>query len=248
MKPAKKSRIKKAIRPAKKIEATDLLNLMKSQQTVRNFKPNPVSDQKLNNVLQAARRAPSGANTQPWDFIVVKDSKTKEKIANIILQGKRLAKEKDKKFPYGNVEGLVRRFSDPPILIVVCADTRFMKAYSKFGYREQTINVSMGTVIQNMMLTAKALGLGLSWGTLDKLNREKLSKLFQVPTYIRVLEILQLGYPAKIGSPGYRRDPHEFVHVGNFDVSKVRSDEEIEKLLSTRKAADIYSGAQRATN
>lgn len=248
MKSAKKSRIKKAERPAKKINATDLLNLMKSQQTARNFKPSPVSDQKLNKVLQAARWAPSGANTQPWDFIVVRDPKTKEKIANIILQSKRLAKEKDKKFPYGNVEGLIRRFSDPPILIVVCADTRFMKAYSKFGYREQTVNVSMGVAIQNMMLTAKALGLGLSWGTLDKLNREKLRKLLRIPTYVRVLEILQLGYPVKIGSPGYRREPHEFVHEGNFDVSKIRSDEEIEKLLSTRKGANIYSGSQMVTN
>ena len=244
MKSAKRPEIQKG-KSVKQIEARELLNLMKSQLTVRNFKINPVSNQKLNKILEAARWAPSAANSQPWDLIVVRDSKTKEKIADIILQSKRLAKEKDKKFPYGNIEALVRRFCDPPILIAVCADTRLMEAYPKFGFREQNYSVSIGAAIQNMMLMAKALGLALSWGTPDKLNMEKLRDLLDAPPHIRVVEILQLGYPVKIGSPGHRRQTREFVHAGKFDGSKSRSNKEIEILLSTRKAGDIYSGSPK---
>lgn len=244
MKSSKRTGIKKGAGLGKKIDAQALLDLMRSQQTVRNFKTTPVSEKKLNTILQAARWAPSAANTQPWDFIVVKDPKTKEKIADIIMRSKRLASEKDKNFPYGNVEGVIKRFTDPPILIVVCGDTRFVKAYPKFGFKEQNIDVSMGAAIQNMMLIAKALGLSLSWGTLDSLNRDKIGALLHVPTHIKVMEVLQLGYPVKMGFPGHRRDPQEFVHLGSFDASKLRSDEEIEKLISTRRAGDIYSGTK----
>jgi|GEM_PF-94204 len=245
MKTSKKTGVEKVKTPTKVIGTTDLLNLMRSQQTVRSFKTKPISGKKLNTVLQAARWAPSAANTQPWDIIVVKDPKTKGKIAEIIMQSKRTASEKDKKFPYGNVEGAIRRFTEPPVLMAVCGDTRFMKAYPAFGYKEQNIDVSVGAAIQNMMLTAKSLGLALSWGTLDSLNRDKVRKLLDVPTHIKVMEVLQLGYPVKIGSPGHRRESQEFVHADHFDISKIRSDDEIEKLLATRKGGDIYSGIKK---
>ena len=227
------------------LEIDDLLKLMGHQGTVRHFKPDPVPGEELEKVLQAARWAPSGANTQPWDFIVIKNPELKEKIARIFVESQQRAKKEDKKFPYGDDEELRRRFTDPPILIVVCADTRFMKAYPKVGYREQILNVSMGAAIQNMMLAANALGLALSWGTVKTLNRDKLRELLGVPAHIRILEVLQLGFPAERVSPRFRRDPHDFTHVDEFDTSKLRSEKEIENLLSTRKSPDIYSGVRK---
>ena len=227
------------------MEVDDLLKLMSSQGTVRHFKPDPVPEKDLEKVLQATRWAPSGANTQPWDFIVIKNPELKEEIAHIFVESQQRAKKEDKEFPYGTDEELRRRFTDPPILIVVCADTRFMKAYPKVGYREQIFNVSMGTTIQNMMLAANALGLGLSWGTVDTLGRNKLRELLGVPAYVRVLEVLQLGCPAERVLPGFRRDPATFTHVDKFDASKLRSEKEIKNLLSTRKFPDIYSGVRK---
>jgi len=227
------------------MEIDDLLKLMGSRGTVRHFKLDPVSEEDLEKILQAARWAPSGANTQPWDFIVVKDPELKEEIAQIFVEGHQWAKREDREFPYDTGEELRRRFTDPPILIVVCADTRFMKAYPKVGYREQILNVSMGAAIQNMMLAASALGLGLSWGTVDTLNRDKLQKLLGVPTHIRIPEVLQLGYPAERAPPRFRRDPSDFTHVDKFDTSKLRGEEEIENLLSTRTSPNIYSGVRK---
>jgi len=221
-----------------------LLKLMSRQGTVRHFKSDPIPDEYLEKILQAARWAPSGANTQPWDFIVVRDPRLKEKIAQIYVDTQQQAKMEDKEFPHGADEGLKRRFTDPPILIVVCADTRFMKAYPKIGYREQIFNVSMGAAIQNMMLAANALGLGLSWGTVDTLRRGKLRELLGAPVHIRILEVLQLGFPAKRVSHRFRRDPRDFTHMGEFDISKLRSEKEIKNLLSTRKDPDIYSGVR----
>jgi len=227
------------------MEIDDLLKLMGSRGTVRHFKLDPISEEDLEKILQAARWAPSGANTQPWDFIVIKNPELKEEIAQIFVEGHQRAKREDKKFPYETGEELRRRFMDPPILIVVCADTRFMKAYPKVGYREQILNVSVGAAIQNMMLAANALGLGLSWGTVDTLNRDKLQKLLGVPAHSRIHEVLQLGYPAARTPPRFRRDPHDFTHVGKFENSKLRSEEEIKNLLSTRTSPDIYSGVRK---
>jgi len=227
------------------MEIDHLLKLMSGQRTVRHFKSNPVSDEHLEKILQAARWAPSGANTQPWDFIIVRDSELKKKIAQIYVDTQQQAKREDKEFPYGTDEEVRRRFTEPPILIIVCADTRFMKAYPKIGDREQNLEVSMGVVIQNMMLAANALGLALSWGTVDPLCRDKLQELFGVPPHVRILEVLQLGFPAKRVSPRFRRDFHDFTHLDKFDLSKIRSDEEIKNLLSTRKYPDIYSGTPR---
>jgi len=227
------------------MKINDLLELMSSQGTVRHFKSNPVLGEHLEKILQAARWAPSGANTQPWDFIVVKNPELKEEIARIFVEGHQRAKKEDREFPYETGEKLRRRFTDPPILIVVCADTRFMKAYPKVGYREQILNVSMGAAIQNMMLAASALGLGLSWGTVDALNRDKLQELLGVPAHSRILEVLQLGYPAKRAPPRFRRNPRDFTHADKFDTSKLRGEEEIENLLSTRTSPDIYSGVRK---
>jgi len=227
------------------MKINDLLELMSSQGTVRHFKSNPVPEEHLEKILQAARWAPSGANTQPWDFIVVKNPELKEEIAHIFVESHQRAKKEDKEFPYDTGEELRRRFTDPPILIVVCADARFMKAYPKVGYREQILNVSMGAVIQNMMLAANALGLGLSWGTVDTLNRDKLRKLLGVPAHIRILEVLQLGYPVARAPPKFRREPRDFMHADKFDTSKLRSEKEIENLLSTRTSPDIYSGVRK---
>jgi nitroreductase len=226
------------------MEIDHLLKLMSDQGTVRHFRSNPVPEEKLEKILQAARWAPSGANTQPWEFIVIKNPKLKEKIAQIFVDIMKQAKREDKDFPYAVGEEMRKRFTESPILIVVCADTRFMKAYPKVGYREQILNISMGAAIQNMMLAANAQGLALSWGTVDTLGRGKLQKLLGVPAYIRILEVLQLGFPAKRVSPRFRREPQEFTHRDKFDHSKLRSEKKIKNLLSTRKSPDIYSGVE----
>ncbi|MDI6819783.1 MAG: nitroreductase family protein [Candidatus Hodarchaeaceae archaeon] len=220
----------------------DLLKLMGSRGTARRFKSDPIPEECTEKILQAARRAPSGANAQPWDFIVIEDRGLKEKIAQILVDAHREARKEDMEFPYEDDERLRRRFMDAPVLIAVCADPRFMAAYPKAGYREAILYVSMGAAIQNMMLAANACGLALSWGTVDSLCRDELRRLLGVPEPLLVFEVLQLGYPAEGARPRFRRHPRDFTHRDVFDTSKLRSDEEIKNLLSTRRSPDIYSG------
>ncbi len=219
----------------------DLINLGSSQGSIRDFSSNPVPEKYLKKILRAARWAPSGANTQPWDFIIIKDMEVKEKIAKIFTDAQKKAMGEDKEFPYGKNEELYNRFTVPPILIAVCADTRFKKAYPQSGYRERTLNVSIGLVIQNIILAARALDLGVGWGTVGIFSHRKLRILLGVPSHIRIQDVLQLGFPAKRVLPKLRRDSRTFTHLNQLNVSKLRSDKEIKKLISGRKRPDIYS-------
>ncbi len=64
----------------------DLLVLMQQRRTIRAYKPDPVPEDHINKILEAGRWAPSSANSQPWDFIVVKDATLKQKIHEVILE------------------------------------------------------------------------------------------------------------------------------------------------------------------
>lgn len=179
---------------------------------------------------------------------MIKDRELKERIAQIFVDAQKEAKRKDREFPYEDDEKLRRRFIDPPVLIAVCADPRFMVAYPKVGYREMILYISMGAAIQNMMLAANACGLALSWGTVDSLRRDKLRRLLGVPDPLLILEVLQLGYPAEQAPPRFRRPPKDFTHQDKFEPSKLRTDGTIKGLLRARKSADIYSGVETASH
>ena len=218
----------------------DLLELM-AKGTVRSFRPDEVPDDRLQKVLEAARWAPSGANTQPWELVVIRAPELKQEIARIFVAAHRRARAVDPSFPYEGEERLLARFTTSPVLIAVCADSRFERAYPRVGYRERILYVSVAAAIQNMMLAARACGLALSWGTVDRFCEGALGRLLGLPEHLRVLEVLQLGYPAEEARPRFRRPASDFTHLERFDPRKLRGHEEIERLLRTRREPDIYS-------
>ena len=66
----------------------DLLQLVKQRRSVRSFKADPIPDEHISRIIEIARWAPSGFNLQPWEFIVIKDQKTKDSIVNIVSEGR----------------------------------------------------------------------------------------------------------------------------------------------------------------
>ena len=140
----------------------ELLGLMKQRRSIRAYKPDPVSDEAIQMVLEAGRWAASSANSQPWDFIVVKDSDTKQKLHGIVLEV--IDKIKTlRDFPF------LRTFRaeyvvQVPVVIVVCGDPRFVKVSIMDGVDSQMEDFSfwcsVSLAVQNMLLAAQCLGLG----------------------------------------------------------------------------------------
>lgn len=224
------------------MEIDNFLGILRSKGTVTDLKSDPIPESHLEKILQAARWSPSAANSQPWELILVEGESRKKEIGQIMVNAQKQAKKKDKIFPYRSEDYIWERIVKPPVLIVVCADTRFKKAYPKAGYRDQNIAVSMGIVIQNMILAAKSLDLELSWGTVNRFAREKLRELLDIPEYLLPFEVLKLGYPKENKKPGKRRKVEEFTHREGIKKSKLRTESEIKELISSRNSPDVYSG------
>lgn len=224
------------------MEIDNFLEILRSKGTVKELKSDSIPEDYLEKILKAARWSPSAANSQPWELILVEEESRKKEIGQILVDAQKQAKKIDDIFPYRSEDRLLEKIAKPPVLIVVCADTRFKKAYPKVGYRDRNLAVSIGVVIQNMILASKSLDLALNWGTVDSLAREKLRDLLEIPEYMIPFEVLQLGYPKENRRPGKRRKIEDFTHHESLDISKIRTDKEIKDLISSRKSPDIYSG------
>lgn len=111
----------------------DVLTAIKTRRSIRQFKDEPVPEDRLQAVLEAARQAPSAGNRQNWKFVVVRDKATREKLADA-----------------ANGQAFVGR---APVVIVCCAPDPSLKWHM----------VDVAIAIDHMVLSAHALGLGTCW-------------------------------------------------------------------------------------
>jgi nitroreductase len=177
------------------------MEVVKGRRSIRNYEDTPIPDEKLTAVLEAVQWAPSWANTQCWEIIVVKDAGLKTQ-----LQGTLPAKG----------QPAAKAIVEAPVLLAVCA-----KLKSSGYYKEQVTTkfgdwfmFDLGIASQNICLTAHALGLGtVMVGLFDQ---EKAGRILQVPEGYETVLLIPLGYPAKPAAAPKRRDISEFTHHDTF--------------------------------
>ena len=218
-----------------------LLEVMRRRRNNRRYRPDPVPDEYINLIIEAARLAPSGANTQPWEFIVIRDPARKKEIAQIFADALGKGRGVDPKFPSGTEEMLRRKYEDAPILIAVCADPRLKEAYPGYGFRDSILYISMGAAMQHMHLAAAALGLAMCWGTVSRFTEEPLGELLGVPPPLIVKEVFTLGFPIAEVEAKYRRGAADVVHIERMDPAKLRSEEELARAIANRRTPDIFT-------
>jgi len=211
------------------MQIEDLLHIIKSRRSIRSFKPDQVSDDAINQIIEAGRWAPSSANSQPWDIIVVKNSNTKELIHESVKRV--IARIKEiRNFPF-LCTFTAHYMLEAPVQLVVCGDPRFqyVSMMNKVDDDVERFALwgSVSMAIQNMLLAAHALGLGSVVFT--NFYPSDVKKILAIPDPIKVICILPIGYPNETKIPSYRRKREEFTHWEKFDISKMRSDDLIEK-------------------
>jgi len=223
----------------------EFIALVRSTRTIRNFLPDKeVPEEYVEKVIEAARLASSGANAQPWEFIVVRSPETRKQITNIFIEVIRKLPEIDPDFPFAGEVTILNQLGKAPVHIVVCADQRFKDAYPQHGTSDtHTVQqVSMGLAIQNIHLAAKALGLSTGWASVSGNLECELRKLLDIPVNIQVLEVIPLGYAGAAPQAPYRRPLSSVIHREKFHTEQLRTLKEIRELLATRKFGNIYSG------
>jgi nitroreductase len=229
------------------VDYDQLLELLKTRRSIRAFTDEPVSDEAVQKVIEAARWAPSGANSQPWEFIVIRDQKTKDQMAAWARQMQEMVHEAEMTRPEElRWASAARPVSDPvfktsPVLILVVGDPRVSRSFPLLTYveREQENLISaLATTFSYMTLAATSLGLGCHWASQVAFTYPSamIRHLLGIPDGYCIYDMLGLGHPAMEPKPRVVRDREAMTHHERYDPVKYRSDEQIrEWLISLRK-------------
>jgi nitroreductase len=185
-------------------------DLVRSQRAHRSFSDEPVLDDVVERVLEAATFAPSAENRQPWVFVVVRDAATRGRIGDLTRAaweggGRAFASRRLDAALLAEVEqGATGGVSAAPVLVVVGADLdRCLEA---------TVASSIFPAVQNLLLAAGALGLGSALTTLTATHADELRAIAGLPDHVQPVAVIPLGYPAKPLGPPRREPVSEHTH------------------------------------
>jgi len=206
------------------------IKIIQDRRSIRHYTDEPVPEEHLEMILEAARQAPSGENAQPWRFVIVKDPAMRKQLGAVAGGGSgrrftaefvtqkmqerfsSLEDEAKKKAIFEKLtSGRVSAFlADAPVSIVVCG-------------RKDVWDLPYDTsaAIENMLLMVTALGLGACWviaPCIDIRDEECLKDLLGVPEGVKVVSIVSVGHPTRSHRPRPRMPLNELVCSENWDI------------------------------
>jgi nitroreductase len=184
----------------------DPLALFARRQSVRNYKPDPVPEDHLRRILDAARRAPSSGNQQPWKFLVIRDKAKIERMRAACLE---LSEPRLMELPAAEreagrkqvLEGLAGYFS-APVYVVVLTDNE--SEYPSYNHHDGPMAAAY------LMLAARALGYGTVYIT-DSIPVKVTSAVLGIPERYERVCITPLGVPVAWPEPKPKRKLEELV-------------------------------------
>ena len=201
----------------------ELLALFRSRRSIRFFKNDTIPDEHIKMILEAARWAPSPSNSQPWEFIVIRDPKVKEDLQNTMDRVAKTVRQKYPQFPWHTIARDPKMISEAAVIVAVCADFN-RKEIAKYNimppeHKRNIVSWSVAAAIQNMMLMAAALGIGSVW--ISPLWVEGITQLLHIPETLELFTLLPLGYPtgSNLGQPR-RRPIKTMVHYDKFNQTR----------------------------
>lgn len=178
----------------------DVMEAIKARRSVRRYKPDPVPEEVLQNVLEAVRWSPSWANTQCWEIVVIKDPKIKSELAGTLSKGNPAAPS----------------MTHAPVVLVLCG----MKGISGY-YKGQAatekgdwLMFDLGMAMQTFCLAAQAYGLGTV--VVGMFDHRKASDILRIPQNVELMAMTPLGYPETPGRAPARKETASFVSYEKF--------------------------------
>jgi len=195
----------------------DLLTAMQTMNACRYYKSDAVDDAVLAKVLNAARWAATGSNKQPVSFIAVRDAAKRQALHDLYQPIWDMAMQKYSSGEFksgfstqflGHVDHFARHLSEVPVHIVVCAEWQSLSAIdANLGRTVLTPGSSIYPAVQNLMLAARAEGLGTTLTTLLALAEPQIKTLLNIPEHIATAAVVMLGWPAKPFPKSLKRKP-----------------------------------------
>ena len=197
-----------------------LFEAMYTQKAIRRLKPDAVPDELVRKLIEAATKAPSGGDRQPWAFIVIRDAASKKKIGEwyrdawdktygqIPPDARGQLDERTKRV-YGSAEHLALHLAEAPVFILACLTGMPRMAP---GIASASHYGSIFPAVQNLLLAARGLGLGATLTTLHKLHEDDVKQLLGIPEDVETVALIPVGYPIGKYGPTKRRPVDEVLH------------------------------------
>lgn len=171
-------------------EKLSVLEAIRGRRSVRKYDTAPVEEEKLNQVLEAARLAPSAGNGQAWKFIIVKKANIREKLVEAV----------------GGQEFV----GQAPVIIVACGTEP--DKVMLCGQHRYTVDLAIA--VSYIILEAYALGLGTCW--LGRFEENKVKSILHIPEKVRVVAITPLGYAAETPPQKPRKDLAQIISYDKY--------------------------------
>jgi F420 biosynthesis protein FbiB-like protein len=178
----------------------EFFEVVHTQRSIRQFKPDPVPDEAIWKILDAAIRAPSGSNSQPWGFLVVRDLAKRETLANAIrermrdpTQGRAAAQQMDPVRRRMRLASIAFRenVASAPALIIPC----LLGSLTIHDVNSLWAGSSIYGAVQNLMLAARAIGLGTVLTTFNIAIEDVIRSEFGLPADAKPVAVIPVGYP-----------------------------------------------------
>ena len=236
-----------------------LLSIVKARRSCRMFKSEAIPDEYVSKIIEMARWAPSGANSQPWDFVIVKKKELRKKITqfvkDLISLNYKLEHTREPALRFPSVTRPVDKigYEDAPVFIIICGDERTKQAYplyTRVELSEAILESSLASAFLYMQLAAGTLGLGSQWVSAVRMWYVQcmIKDLLGIPDEFGIYDMFVVGYPASKPKPRLVRTMEEMVHENYFDKNKGRTPEEIKEFISVLRKGRTYSeqGSKRS--
>jgi len=206
-------------------DVADLYEMMSTLRAVRRLRPDPIPDDVLGRVLQAACWAPTGGNQQPWRVVVVRSPERKQALADIYrpewekytaFSRRRAAKAGADDATVAAMERtlaagdhLAEHMAEAPVLLVFIADPSMMAITDRNLDRVSMVGGgSVYTAVQNAMLACRAEGLGCTLTTLHCIREPEVKEVLGIPADWATLALVPIGWPVGRGhGPITRQGP-----------------------------------------
>jgi 5,6-dimethylbenzimidazole synthase len=231
-----------------------LMEVVRTRMTNRAFAPCDIPREHFEMILEAARHAPSGANAQPWHYVVVTDPAAKQAIGQCFVDEQQHRARLRMGFPTPNYHGV----KTAPGLIVIVADFRFVRAFPVLNdgsdidrlYHQNAERILLQSVAASTMsahLAAAALGYAVWWITAigqEDIQR-KVRPLLGVPEPLSIIDVMCFGPPLKPSYKRWKKRLDQIVSWDRFNPDNMMTDEQIHEWVKTTRHKVMYRDETR---
>ena len=225
------------------------MEVVRNRMTNRAFAPLEVPRAHFELILEAARHAPSGANAQPWHYVIVTDPAVKRTIGECFVEEQQRRAKLRMGFPTPNYNGV----KTAPGLIVIAADFRFVRAFPVLTdgsaldrlYKQNAERILLQSVAASTMsahLAAAALGYAVWWITAvgQEEIQTQVKPLLGIPDELAVIDVMCFGPPLKPSYKRWKKTLPQIMSWNRLDPANVPSDAEIDEWIKSTRHKVMY--------